>query len=117
MIDDTKVPLIGGSSGVGKTVAALRLASRLGMTWESVDDFRLVLVPMTTPEAQPALHTFFRTLYQRSAEQLAHSYIEVAQMVSYTLEIAIANHVATASPLILEGDTIVPELAAKRVFC
>jgi 2-phosphoglycerate kinase len=76
----------------------------------------LVLERMTTPDTQPALHTFFRTLYQRSAEELAHTYIEVAQIVSYALEIVIANHVATAIPLILEGDTIVPELAAKRVF-
>ena len=31
------------------------------------------------------------------------------------LEIVIANHVATTAPLIVEGDTIVPALAAKRV--
>jgi 2-phosphoglycerate kinase len=116
MIENTTVLLIGGSSGVGKTVVASRLASQLGMTWASVDDFRLVLQRMSTPDAQPALHTFFRTLSHRSAEELAHTYIEVAHIVSYALEIVIANHVATAVPLILEGDTILPELAAKHVF-
>jgi 2-phosphoglycerate kinase len=116
MIEDTTVLLIGGSSGVGKTVVAPQLASQLGMTWASADDFRLILERMTTPGIQPALHTFFRTRYERSAEELAHSYIEVAQIVSYALEIVIANHVATTAPLILEGDTIVPELAAKSVF-
>jgi 2-phosphoglycerate kinase len=116
MIEDTTVLLIGGSSGVGKTVVAPQLASQLAMTWASADDFRLILERMTTPGTQPALHTFFRTLYERSAEELAHSYIEVARIVSYALEIVIANHVATTAPLILEGDTIVPELAAKSVF-
>jgi 2-phosphoglycerate kinase len=116
MTEDTRVFLIGGSSGVGKTVVAPQLASQLDMTWGSADDFRLVLERMTTPDAQPALHSFFRTLWQRSAEELVTNYISVAQLVSYALEIVIANHVATRAPLILEGDTIVPELAAKRVF-
>jgi 2-phosphoglycerate kinase len=54
MIEDMKVLLIGGSSGVGKTVIAPQLASQPRMTWGSVDDFRLVLERMTTPDAQPA---------------------------------------------------------------
>lgn len=116
MLEDTTVLLIGGSSGVGKTVVAQQLAHRFGMSWVSADDFRLVLERMTTPGTQPALHSFFRTFSQRSAEELVHTYIELAHVVSYALEIVIANHVATAAPLILEGDTIVPALAAKRIF-
>ena len=37
-------------------------------------------------------------------------------MVSHALEIVVANHVATDSPLVLEGDGIVPAMAARRCF-
>jgi len=36
--------------------------------------------------------------------------------MSRALEIVIAHHVATAVPLILEGDCLLPALAARRVF-
>jgi 2-phosphoglycerate kinase len=115
MNDDLKVLLVGGSSGVGKTVVAPQLAAQLGMTWASADDFRLVVERITTPDTHPALHMFFRTLTQRWPAELAHAYIEVGRVVYDALEIVIANHVATDPPFLLEGDTIFPELAVKRV--
>ncbi|MDP9316835.1 MAG: AAA family ATPase [Chloroflexota bacterium] len=110
------VLLLGGSSGVGKTTIAAHLAPQLGMTWGSVDDVRLVLERMTTPDHQPALHFFFQHLTQLAPEDLAQRYQAVAAVVSYALEIIVANHVATAAPLLLEGDTITPSMAAQRQF-
>jgi 2-phosphoglycerate kinase len=112
---DMRVLLIGGSSGVGKTTVATLVAARLGMTWASADDFRLVLQRSTTPAQQPVLHAFFRDLPYLAGEALAHRYIEVGRYVSYAIEIVIANHVATNAPIVLEGDTLMPEVAAQRV--
>ena len=116
MMTNITVLLIGGSSGVGKTTIATQLAPRLGMTWSSADDVRLVLERMTTPEQQPALHFFFHQLAQLAPDALAQHYQAVATIVSYALEIVVANHVATAAPLLLEGDTITPAMAAQRQF-
>lgn len=116
MMTNVTVLLVGGSSGVGKTTIAPQLASRLGMTWGSADDVRLVLERMTTPEQQPALHLFFQQLTQLAPDELAHRYQAVAAVVSYALEIIVANHVATAAPLLLEGDTITPAMAAQHQF-
>ena len=113
-----KVLLIGGHSGVGKTVVARQLAHRFGVALAEVDDFRLVLQRMTTPEQQPALHAL---LAAGSGTDLAptavcDSLIAVAQVVSHALEIVVANHVATDTPTIIEGDGLLPAFAARRVF-
>jgi 2-phosphoglycerate kinase len=118
---DWKVLLIGGNSGSGKTVISRCLARRFGVGLAEVDDFRLVLERMTTPEQQPDLHRLLRVLGV-GAQPLAPSrvvrdaLIAVAQTVSHALEIVVANHVATDTPTILEGDGIVPAFAAQRVF-
>lgn len=118
---DWKVLLIGGSSGSGKTLISRRLAQRYGVGLAEVDDFRLVLERMTTPEQQPALHRLL-ALLDVTAESLApapvarDALIEVARTVSHALEMVVANHVATDTPTILEGDGIVPAFAAQHVF-
>src|SRR5690349_8322229 len=71
---------------------------------------------MTTPQEQPVLHSFFDNLYYLSAEELAQAYRQVGQIVSYAIEVVIANHVATKAPMILEGDTLVPGGLAKTRF-
>ncbi len=112
------VLLIGGHSGVGKTTVAQHLARVLGTGLGHVDDFRLVLERLTTPLQQPSLHALL-TLEQNmqsSPSQLRDALIAVARTMSYALEIVIANHVATNAPMILEGDGLLPELAAQRVY-
>ncbi len=113
-----KVLLIGGHSGVGKTVVARQLARRFGVTLAEVDDFRLVLERMTTPEQQPALHALLAagSRTDLSPTAVCDSLITVAQVMSHALEIVVANHVATDTPTILEGDGLLPAFAARRVF-
>ncbi len=113
-----KVLLIGGHSGVGKTVVARQLAHLFGVALAEVDDFRLVLERMTTPEQQPALHALLAagSGTDQSPTAVCDSLITVARVVSHALEIVVANHVATDTPTILEGDGLLPAFAARRVF-
>ena len=112
------VLLIGGSSGVGKTVVAQRIARRIGVSAVQVDDIRLALQRLTTPAEQPDLHFFLATpdVWRLPPERLAERLTAVARVVSHTIEIVVAHHVATGLPIILEGDGILPSMAARRRF-
>jgi 2-phosphoglycerate kinase len=113
---DAAVLLLGGSSGVGKTQLAGQLARQLGIGWLSADDIRLALQRATRGSALPRLHAFFDDLPTLAAEVMAARYVVVAEIVSHALEIVVAHHVATGLPILIEGDTILPALAAQQSF-
>jgi uridine kinase len=52
----TKVILIGGAPGTGKTTLGSALAVRLGTTSLSIDDLLTAAMAVTTPESHPGLH-------------------------------------------------------------
>jgi 2-phosphoglycerate kinase len=115
------VLLLGGASGAGKTVVAAALGRRLGLPWVQLDDFRLTLERATTPAEQPHLH--YLTAPGRAAEVAAltpEDYCAALIAMNTTLaratEIVVAHHVGVGAPLVLEGDGVVPEVAAGRVF-
>lgn len=112
------VVLLGGNSGCGKTWLARELGLRFQSGWTQVDDVRLALQQLTTPETHPELHVFLTTpeVWHHPAEKLVAWLIGVGRLVSCALEIVVAHHVATALPIILEGDGIVPSFAAQRSF-
>lgn len=112
------VLLIGGSSGTGKTTAARMLGLQLGVPWAQVDDVRLVLQRMTTADQHPILHEILAADAdpQTPATTMRDRLIAAGEVVSHALEIVIANHVATHAPLILEGDGLLPALAARTTF-
>lgn len=108
------VLLIGGSAGVGKTLIAERVARQVGAPWGQVDDFQRALHDASTPADHPALHFFDSDgIWDLPAESLCERFVEVAQTVSRSLEGVISHHIATASPLVLEGIWLVPALAAQ----
>jgi 2-phosphoglycerate kinase len=115
-----KVLLIGGSSGTGKTMVAQQVARRFGASVLQADDIRLALQRITTPVQQPALHYFVedRLVWQRPAEALVEGWAGVANVVSRALEIVIANHIADAQAgaVVIEGDGILPSMAAQDQF-
>lgn len=112
------VLLLGGSSGTGKSTVAPLLARRLGAACAQVDDFRLVMQRITAPQERPALHFFTSNMgiWSLPPDLLCERLVEVGQIVSSALEIVVAHHVATAAPIVLEGDGIMPALAAQRII-
>jgi 2-phosphoglycerate kinase len=113
------VLLIGGASGVGKTQVSYRLAQHFGVGITEIDDFQVILERMTTPEQQPELH-FFRTdpdAFFRLDEdgKLAHA-IRYGKVMAEPLEYVIANHLDGESPIVLEGDFLLPSLAVQPTY-
>jgi 2-phosphoglycerate kinase len=112
------VLLIGGASGSGKTHLSYPIAQHFGIGLTEVDDFQVILERMTTPEQQPILH-FWRTHPDAGdlpvADIVAQS-IAVANTMRPALEAVIANHLESDTPVVLEGDFILPMLAAQPNF-
>ena len=113
-----QVLLLGGPSGVGKTAVSYRLARHFGVGLTEVDDFQVLLERMTTPEQQPAIH-FWRTHpapQQLPAAEIIQHLLEQSRAVSLGLEAVIANHLEAGTPAVLEGDFVLPGLAAQASF-
>jgi 2-phosphoglycerate kinase len=115
-----RVLLIGGSSGVGKTMVAQALARRLGLSVLLVDDMRMAIQQVTTPAEQPGIHYFLAhpTIWQKPPETLCDGFITVGNAMMRPLAATIAHHVyvESAGPLIIEGDGLLPALAAQHSF-
>ncbi|HEY0601651.1 MAG TPA: hypothetical protein VGD58_02010 [Herpetosiphonaceae bacterium] len=113
------VLLIGGASGVGKTSVSYRLAQHYGVGITEVDDFQVILERMTTPEQQPILHywrTHFDEAQRMSEDQQLAFMLKYSQVMATALELVIANHLASNAPIVLEGDFILPSLAAQAAY-
>ena len=113
-----QVLLIGGASGTGKTSISYRLAEYFGVGITEVDDFQVILERMTTPEQQPDLH-YWRTNPEAitlPAEEIMEHTISVGRAMLPALEAVVANHLSSQTPVILEGDFILPSLAIQSAF-
>jgi 2-phosphoglycerate kinase len=114
-----KVLLIGGHSGTGKTMVSRRLAQRFAVGLAKVDDFRLVLERMNTQDQQPTLHTLLKLVSNPEipADAACDALSTIAGAVSYALEIVVANHVATDTPTILEGEWWHKDPSRQHIRC
>jgi 2-phosphoglycerate kinase len=113
-----QVLLLGGPSGSGKTSVSYRLAHhfRIGIT--EVDDFQVILERMTTPAEQPVLH-YWHThpeAANQTAEEMVKQLIAIGQVMAPALEAVITNHLESNAPIVLEGDFILPTVAASSAF-
>ena len=72
------VVLLGGASGVGKSMLNSRLAHRLGINLTEIDDLHIAVETVTGPADQPLLH-FWRT--------------NVGEYMSWTDEARVEHHV------------------------
>lgn len=109
------VLLLGGPSGVGKTSVSYPLARRFDVGIAEVDDLHIAVERMTTPEQQPVLH-YWRTNPQAihlSAERILELHIAVCRVLSPVIQAVIANHIESRTPIVLEGDYLLPELMAR----
>jgi 2-phosphoglycerate kinase len=113
------VLLIGGASGVGKTQISYPLARHFGVGITEIDDFQVILERMTTPEQYPVVHLFptdpdaFFALDDEGKLGVA---IEYATVMAEALEAVIANHLDGRSPIVLEGDFLLPSVAVKDTY-
>ena len=113
------VLLIGGASGVGKTSVSYRLAHHFGVGITEVDDFQVILERMTTPAQYPVLH-LFRTdpeaFFRLDEDGKLDVAIRYAGVMAEALEAVIANHLDGGPPIVLEGDFVLPSLAARAAY-
>lgn len=113
-----QVLLIGGASGSGKTSLSYRLAHHFGVGITEADDIHQAIMSMTTPEQQPIL---FRwrvdpAVRQWPAERILEHFLDVCTQMAPAYEAVIANHLEPDIPLVLEGDYLLPALAAQSTF-
>ena len=110
-----EVLLIGGASGTGKTSVSYRVARHFGVGITEVDDFQILLEHMTTPEQQPLIHywNMHPEAAQLPLEKQVDLLIGIGQVMQPALEAVIANHLESHTPVVLEGDFILPALAAQ----
>jgi 2-phosphoglycerate kinase len=110
------VLLLGGASGVGKTLVAKQLGQRFGASWFQVDDLRLAFQRsrVTLPKRTQALYFFLETpnVWMHSPESLRDGLIHVGDALTPALEVVVENHVDTIAPVVIEGDGILPSLFA-----
>jgi 2-phosphoglycerate kinase len=118
--DEWKVLLIGGSSGVGKTVIAQELVHYLATSLLLADDVRLALQQVTTPAQQPGIHVFlnYQAEQWRRSESIRDDWIAVGQAMIPPLKMIMAHHIVvpSAGRIIIEGDGILPALAMPHTF-
>ncbi len=113
-----RVLLLCGASGGGKTSVSYRLAKHFGLALCEVDDFVVLLKRLTTSAQHPPLH-FFETTpgsEQLPAFEIVQRFLEIGRTLAPGLEAVIANHLETETPLVMEGDWILPDLASRSMF-
>jgi 2-phosphoglycerate kinase len=117
-VDDARswqILLFGGASGVGKTHVSYPLARHFDVGFTSADDISTALERMTTPEQYPVLHEWRlhagEVLRLDDVGMLAHT-LAYGAVMAEALEPVIASHIEDRVPIVLEGDFILPSLAA-----
>jgi 2-phosphoglycerate kinase len=113
------VLLLGGASGVGKSQIASGFATRFGASLVAVDDFHVVLERMTMAERYPELHRWRlhpeEVLALDDDGMLEHTLANGA-VIAEALEPVIANRLQEETPIVLEGDFILPSLAVMESY-
>ncbi|MGW2302297.1 hypothetical protein [Streptomyces sp. NPDC001809] len=111
---DWRVLVVGGASGMGKTGVARALARRYGVPVVEVDDIVEALLAVTRPEHLPEVH-FWRTRPEAARwapEAVVERQIAIAEALAPAVDAVVANHVGTDTPVVLEGDYLLPRVAA-----
>jgi GNAT superfamily N-acetyltransferase len=115
---DWDILIIGGASGVGKSSVSYRAAQHFGVGIVEVDDFQVVVELMTSPDQYPPIHAWrtHQDPFSLTSEQVVDMTLAYGKAMLPPLEAVIANHLESERPAVLEGDYILPELAAYDLF-
>lgn len=106
------VLVIGGSSGSGKTMASYPLAEHYSVPLVEIDDLVHALLAITTPDQLPYLHGWRSHPEGGSTVDAVEARIRLAATLRPAVEAVILNHIATGSPVIIEGDYLLPSLVS-----
>ncbi len=108
------VLLIGGSSGVGKSMIARQIGLRFGFPWLEVDDLRLAFQHshVTLPQRTEDLYFFtdMPNIWRLEPERLRDGLIATSEVMISAIEIVVANLCDNAGSVIIEGDGILLSL-------
>ena len=106
------VLLLGGASAVGKSTVSRLLARDLGVVVAQIDDVHTAVRAMTTPEQLPDLHYWHTSpeAASMSPEQMVDLHIAVSRLLMPAVRAVVAQHIEDDSPVVLEGDYLVPEI-------
>lgn len=98
--------IITGTSGVGKSTLASKLASSLDFgKVAATDTIREVLRTQFSPSDRPALH---RSSFESAGGTAAEDWIETVEAVSEGLQAVIGRALEKGSDLLIEGVHVVP---------
>ena len=114
----TKVFLIGGAPGAGKTTLGSALAARLGITSLSIDDLKTAAQAITTPETHPKLHVMRKVpsleyFTNSSVEQLKADATLQHEAVWPMVEQVVRKHARSGSPIVIDGWYLRPNWVAQ----
>lgn len=115
---DTKVFLIGGAPGAGKTTLGFALAARLGITALTIDDLKTAAMAITTPETHPGLHVMSKVpsidyFTNSSVEQLKADATMQHKAVWPMVKQVVREHALRGSPIVIDGWHMRPNWVAK----
>lgn len=115
---NTKVFLIGGAPGAGKSTLGLALGARLGIASLSVDDFMRAAQAITTPETHPGLHVMRRvpsTEYftDSSVDQLKSDATAQHEATWPLVERVVRLHARGESAIVIDGWHMRPRMVAQ----
>lgn len=114
---DWTVLLVGGSSGVGKTTLAREIALRHGAMLAHSDVYRMALERVVTPAQNADLHAFGASGPEAlEPEEATAAWRRIGRVVCDALEIVVAHHVFSDSPLVIEGDALLPPFAVQPEY-
>ncbi|GII02822.1 hypothetical protein Pta02_48300 [Planobispora takensis] len=111
-----KVLLLAGASGTGKSRVGYPLARHYGIPLVEVDDIVEALLAMTTPGQQPLLH-HWRTHPEAAGlpvDDIVELQIATARALVPAVDAVVSNHLETDTPVIVEGDYLLPHLAVRE---
>lgn len=116
---DWTVLLIGGGSCTGKTYLARQLSARFHIPTIQVDDIRIAMQAIAKSGKYQDLYFFtnhlFKDIEKFDNEYIVEKAITLGRIIWPGVNAVIDNHLKHhKSPLIIEGDGILPELLATR---
>lgn len=118
MTDLPRIILVGGAPLSGKTSLARAVARRLDVAHVSTDDLSVAIRAVTTTETHPALHDLgvdgpFRDYYPSHApERLLEDAMAFHRAAWPAIEAVVRAYANWDQPALIEGWSILPELAA-----